>query len=85
MVDARFRILDPVKVAALLSNMASQPQLVVEGKPPLMAPHSMMKGGRLSKDQIIAILYPNVRTAVKPGESVVVALGAVRLGPVIAQ
>lgn len=85
LVDARFKVLDAAKATALLSNAANTPTLIAGDKPPLMAPHHAMKSARFSKDQVFFILYPNTRGAVQPGTEVMVAMGATRLGPVIAQ
>lgn len=85
LVDARFKVLDAAKATALLSNAANTPMLIAGDKPPLMAPHHAIRSGRVAKDQIIYILYPNTRSAVQPGTEVMVALGATRLGPVTAQ
>jgi len=85
LVDARFKVLDPAKAAALLSKPANEPMLMAGDKPPLMAPHHALKGSRFMKDQVFIILYPNTRGAVQPGTDVTVALGDLRLGPVTAQ
>jgi len=85
LVDARFKVLDAAKATALLGNPSNAPMLIVGDKPPLMAPHHAMKGGRFAKDQIIFILYPNTRGAVVPGTEVSVAMGQTRIGPVTAQ
>ena len=82
LVDARFKVLDGAKASALLGNMANAPQLICGDKPPLMAPHHSVKGGRFAKDQTLFIMYPNTRRAVAPGADVYVAFGATRLGPV---
>ena len=44
-----------------------------------------MHGGRVTKDQMLFVMYPNIRKAVEPGVEVYVAFGATRLGPVKAQ
>jgi hypothetical protein len=85
LVDVRFKVLDPVRAAALLSKPANEPMLLAGDKPPLMAPHHALKGSRFVKNQIFIILYPNTRGAVQPGTEVTVALGDLRLGPVTAQ
>ncbi|MFO1467942.1 MAG: hypothetical protein U1F35_16130 [Steroidobacteraceae bacterium] len=85
LVDARFRVLDPAKANTLLGNSANAPVLISGDLPPLMAPHHALKGGRYAKDQVLIVLYPNMRQAVRPGTSVSVAFGPVRVGPVVAQ
>ena len=85
LVDARFKVLDPVKAGVLLANPANAPMLIAGDKPPLMAPHHAIKGSHFAKDQLLMILYPNTRGAVQPGAAVSVALGGTRIGPVTAQ
>jgi hypothetical protein len=85
LVDVRFKVLDGAKASALLADPANAPQIIVGDKPPLLPPHHAMHGGRMSKDQTLFIMYPNIRKAVEPGVDVYVAFGATRLGPVKAQ
>lgn len=85
LVDVRFKVLDAAKARALLGNAAHAPMLIAGENPPLMPPHHALKGARFSKGQVFYILYPNVRSAVQPGVEVTVAVGDVRLGPVMAQ
>jgi hypothetical protein len=85
LVDARFKVLDGAKASALLGIPANAPMLIAGDKPPLMAPHHAIKGGRFAKDQLIYILYPNLRGAVQPGTEVSVTMGQARIGPVTAQ
>ena len=81
LVDVRFRVLDPVKVKALLDNPANTPVLIAGSKPPLQPPHQALRGARYAKGQVFYILYPNVRSAIQPGVEVTVAMGEARLGP----
>jgi len=85
LVDVRFRVLDAVKVKALLDNPSNAPVLLAGDKPPLQPPHHALRGARYAKGQVFYILYPNVRGTVKPGAEVTVAVGEARLGPVTAQ
>lgn len=85
LVDARFKVLDAGKVKALLANPANAPQLVASETPPLMPPHHALRGARFSQGQIFYIMYPNTRSAIKPGVEVSVAMGDARLGPVKAE
>lgn len=85
LVDVRFKVLDAVKARALLGNPANAPMLIAGDKPPLMAPHNALRGARFGQGQVFYILYPNLRSAIKPGVDVIVAMGEARLGPVTAQ
>lgn len=85
LVDVRFKVLDAVKARALLGNPANTPMLIAGDKPPLMAPHNALRGARFGQGQVFYILYPNLRSAIKPGVDVIVAMGEARLGPVTAQ
>ena len=85
LVDVRFKVLDAVKVRALLANPANAPMLIAGDKPPLTPPHHSLRGAKFSQGQIFYILYPNLRGAVQPGVDVTVAMGELRLGPVKAQ
>jgi hypothetical protein len=85
LVDVRFKVLDAAKVRKLLGDLANAPQLIVGNNPPLVAPHKALHGAKYGEGLIFYILYPNVRSAVKPGVDVTVAIGDVRLGPVTAQ
>jgi hypothetical protein len=82
LVDVRFKVLDAVKARQLMGNAAHPPMLVAGDNPPLMPPHNALKGARFAPGQIFYILYPNARSAIKPGVAVTVAMGEVRLGPV---
>jgi hypothetical protein len=85
LVDLRFKVLDTAKAKTLLGNPANTPMLVAGDMPPLMPPHHAMRGAKFAQDQVVYILYPNLRGAIKPGVEVVVAMGDVRFGPVLAQ
>jgi hypothetical protein len=85
LVDLRFKVLDAAKAKALLGNAANPPMLIAGDMPPLMPPHKALHGAKYSQGQVVYILYPNLRSAVKPGAEVTVAMGDVRFGPVTAQ
>lgn len=85
LVDLRLKVLDPVKVKALLADPANAPVLESGDRPPLRAPHKALHGARFSRGQVFYILYPNLRGAVTAGAAVTVVMGAARLGPVTAQ
>jgi hypothetical protein len=85
LVDLRLKVLDASKARVLLGNAASAPMLIAGDLPPLMPPHKALHGARYSQGQVVYILYPNLRGAVKAGAKVTVALGDLRLGPVTAQ
>lgn len=85
LVDLRFKVLDAVKARTLLGNPANAPMLIAGDKPPLMAPHNALRGARFGQGQVFYILYPNLRSAIKPGVEVTVVMGEARLGPVTAQ
>jgi hypothetical protein len=85
LVDFRFKVLDAAKARKLLGNPANVPVLVAGDSPPLMPPHHALHGAKFGDGLVYFILYPNVRSAVKPGAEVTVAMGDVRLGPVTVQ
>lgn len=85
LVDLRFKVLDAAKARALLGKPANAPMLIANDIPPLMPPHKALHGARYSQGQVVYILYPNLRGAIKPGVEVIVAMGDARLGPVTAQ
>jgi hypothetical protein len=85
LVDFRFKVLDAAKARKLLGDPANAPVLIAGDNPPLMPPHHALHGAKFGEGVVYFILYPNVRSAVKPGSEVVVAMGDVRLGPVTAQ
>jgi hypothetical protein len=85
LVDVRFKVLDAGKARKLLGNPANAPMLMAGDKPPLMAPHNALRGAKFGPGQVFYILYPNLRSAIKPGTEVTVAMGEARLGPVTAQ
>lgn len=85
LVDLRFKVLDAAKARALLRNPANVPMLIAGDMPPLMPPHKALHGASYSQGQVVYILYPNLRGAIKPGVEVTVAMGDARLGPVTAQ
>ena len=84
-VDVRFKVLDAEKVRKLLGDPANMPMLIAGDNPPLMPPHNALKGAKFGEGLVFYILYPNVRSAIKPGVEASVAMGDVRLGPVIVQ
>jgi hypothetical protein len=87
LVDFRFTVVDPAKARPLLDAHASPPRLVPEGSTaPLQAPtHGAMRNVRLQKDAACFLLYPNARSAIRPGSRVAVAFGDVRVEPVVVQ
>jgi hypothetical protein len=85
LVDLRLVVLDAAKARVLLANPANTPMLLAADLPALMAPHKALHGARYGQGQVVYLLYPNLRAAVKPGAEVVVAVGAARLGPLRAQ
>jgi hypothetical protein len=85
LVDFRFRVLDAAKARKLLGNPANMPVLIAGDNPPLAPPHHALHGAKFGDGLVYFILYPNVRSAVKPGAEVTVAMGDVRLGPVTVQ
>lgn len=85
LVDVRFKVLDAAKVKALLADPANTPMLLAGDRPPLMPPHHALRGARFGQGQTFYILYPNLRSAIRPGVEVTVAMGDVRLGPLTAQ
>ena len=82
LVDFRFKVLNAAKASKLFATPANVPVLMAEGEPPLMPPHHAMRGAKFGEGNILFILYPNVRGAIKHGAEVMVAVGDVRLGPV---
>lgn len=87
LVDLRFTVLDPVKARQLLGGHASLPSLVVQGSGvELQAPkHGAMKGIRVQKDATSFLLFPNTRSAVRPGARVAVLFGDVQVEPIVAK
>jgi hypothetical protein len=85
LVDFRFKVLDAAKARVLLTNPANSPKLLAADMPPLMAPHNALRGARFAQGQVFYILFPNLRSTIKPGVEVTVAMGDARLGPVTAQ
>jgi hypothetical protein len=85
LVDLRLKVLDAAKARALLGNAAAMPMLIAGDQPPLMPPHKALHGARYAQGQVLYILYPNLRGAVKAGAEVTLALGDLRLGPVTAR
>jgi hypothetical protein len=85
LVDFRFKVLDAAKARKLLGNPANVPVLIAGDNPPLAPPHHALHGAKFGDGLVYFILYPNVRSAVKPGAEVTVAMGDVHLGPVTVQ
>jgi hypothetical protein len=85
LIDARFKVLDAAKAKAALANPANAPRLLAGDTPPILAPHHALRGARFSQGQVFYIMYPNTRSAVKPGVDVSVALGDVTLNSVKAE
>ena len=86
LVDVRLKVLDPEKARTLVGEPPTMPVLVPMGSDlKLMTPHRMMHAIRLEKGAVSYALYPNVRTAVKPGGRVSVAFDKVRVEPIVAR
>lgn len=87
LVDLRFTVVDPEKARTLLEAHARPPRLLVEGSDvQLEAPrHGAMRATRLQKDATSFLLFPNTRSAVRPGKRVAVVFGDVRVEPVVVQ
>lgn len=85
LIDARFKVLDAAKAKAALAQPENAPRLLTSGAPPILAPHHALRGARFSQGQVFYIMYPNTRSAVKPGADVTVALGEVSLSSLKAE
>jgi hypothetical protein len=85
LVDVRFKILDAAKARKVLGDAANAPVLIAGNNPPLTPPHHALHGAKFGDGHVFFILYPNVRSAIKHGAEVTVAMGDVRLGPVTVQ
>ena len=85
LVDVRFKILDAAKARKVLGDAANAPMLIAGNNPPLTPPHHALHGAKFGDGHVFFILYPNVRSAIKHGAEVTVAMGDVRLGPVTVQ
>lgn len=86
LVELRFRILDAAKARERIMDPGSPPLLIPEGgEYSLQAPRQALRHLRFVDGVANYILYPNARSAVKPGTQVVVALAGQRLDPVTAE
>ena len=85
LVDLRFTVLDAARARPLLDAHASPPRLLAEGSTvALQAPaHGAMRNVRLQKDASCFLLYPNARSAIRPGSRVAVAFGELQVEPVV--
>lgn len=85
-VDFRLRILDKTKAQSLLADHEMMPMLLIDdGRIVLTAPNQHMHQRRLKNGGIYYAFYPNPDQVVKPGVSVAVQFGNLRLPPTTAQ
>lgn len=86
LVELRFTVLDAEKAKLLLRDQQATPQLVAEDSGSILyAPRqSSLRNVRVQQGAHCFVLFPNVRSAVKPGTRVALSFGAVRVEPVVA-
>lgn len=85
LVDVRLKVVDAEKAKQLLKDAASYPGLVVSGSDAILtAPEeSRAQGLKPASGELITLLFPNARNAVKPGTKVAITFGDIRLEPVV--
>jgi hypothetical protein len=88
-VDFRYKIIDMEKAMTLLHDPANEPILTAVDSGLTLSPTKM--GSRnhhqmgMKQGSVPFTFYPNVRSAVKPGNAVSVGFGKVHVEPIIAQ
>jgi hypothetical protein len=86
MVDLRLQVLDAEKARPLLTDPARLPSLIVPGDDVTLSnPGSADPDLPVEDGRVFFVLFPNSGSAVKPGTSVIVAFGDLRLEPMTAQ
>jgi hypothetical protein len=85
LVDLRLKVVDAGKARQLVKDAASYPALVVLGSDAVLtAPEeSRSQVLKLGNGEMIMSLFPNTRSAVKPGAKVAIQFGAMRLEPMV--
>ncbi len=83
LVELHFTVVDPLKAKQLID---ATPRLIADDTGySLQAPElGPWRSIRLQKDASCFVLFPNVRSTVRPGSRVSLAFGGVRVEPVIA-
>jgi len=87
LVDVRLKVVDAEKAKQLLKDAASYPVLTVAGSDIILtAPEeSRAQGLKPASGELIMLLFPNARNAVKPGTKVAITFGDIQLEPVVAR
>ena len=87
LVDVRLKVVDAEKAKQLLKDAASYPVLTVAGSDIILtAPEeSRAQGLKPASGELIMLLFPNARNAVKPGTKVAITFGDIQLEPVAAR
>ena len=85
LIDLRFKVIDRGK-ASLIVSPSKLPELIaVDSGYRLTATKKMAGNVIMKSDAVSFLLYPNVRSAIKPGTLVSVVFGDVRTEPIVAQ
>jgi hypothetical protein len=85
LVELRFTVLDADKAKLLLRDAKATPTLVADSGDTLFAAQqSSWRNVRVQKGAACFVIFPNARSAVKPGSKVALAFGPVRVEPVVA-
>lgn len=79
-LDLRFRVVDPVKAAAVFEDHERFPALIAEADGTTLRVDPMsVHLGNLAENTLVYIHYPNARNAVEPGSNVTLVIGDVRV------
>jgi hypothetical protein len=85
-VDVRYRVLDAGQATAWLKDQAAMPMLMVEGSDMQVShPPSMMHMPNPQVGKGYHMLLPNAGNAIKRGDRVMVLIGDLRVGPLLAE
>jgi hypothetical protein len=87
LVDVRLKVVDAEKAKQLLKDAASYPALMVSGSGAILTAPEESRTQELkpANGEMILLLFPNARNAVKPGTKVAITFGDIRLEPAVAK
>jgi len=85
LIDFRFKILDRGKARLIISPTKLPELIAVDSGYRLTATKKMAGNVTMQNDAVSFLLYPNVRSAIKPGTLVSVVFGDVRVEHIAAQ
>jgi hypothetical protein len=86
MVDFRFKVLDAEKATLIFQDHATMPVLSLkDSKIRIMMPQGATHSMSFENGKVYYMLFGNPGGAIRPGSQVILTIGGLRVGPIMAQ